>query len=220
MRQSDDIDLERRLAELAGRLIEVPSVRDEVTRRVSSMSMTPSPLWFGVPIAVLLAVVGVVLAIHSMRSAQSPSLVVAEPRGPLLELDGLTIEQDFAAAINPRAILVGWSFRGGQNGGLRPTRANRSDRTREGFTEIPIRSDITRDGRTVCWSLFVVEQGDMRTADCPTVTVRVGAQQIGFGVSPHVYPAGELSRAVADTSRQIGSDVNMNEVRAFLPELR
>src|SRR5579862_7991286 len=127
-------------------------------------------------------------------------------------MDNVTISEHFSGLIDARTILVGWSYQGGKDvasgAGVKSSHFHR-----DGFMEIPLRSGITHDGQTCCWSILIADGDDALAGELPTVRVDAGGRQIGFGISPRTFSAKELPAALSAAARECGTSLTLRDVQ-------
>jgi hypothetical protein len=215
--QSSDIDLDQRLFRLADRLSAIPSISSDVRHRIEVASMAPSRRRAAAVVSMLAAGALVTAAIFwrgaRRQEAMPPAAFVAQL--PSLQLDGIMIQQRFAALIDARTVLVCWSFRGGR-AVVSPDLKGRSAAVRHaGYVEIPMRNVAGAKGDTICWSLFVANSSSAQRDNPPTLRVEAAGEQVGFGATPKHYPLMELSGAIASACRDSGGAIGINEVQSL-----
>lgn len=215
--QSSDVDLDQRLSRLADRLSAIPGVSSDVRHRIEVTSMAPSRR--------RAAAVGGVLAAGALVTAAilwrgAPREEVMPPPAsvaqlPSLQLDGVMIQQRFAALIDARTVLVCWSFRGGRAVVLPNLQGGSAAVRHAGYVEIPMRNVAGATGDTICWSLFIANGPSAQRDNPPTLRVDAAGEQVGFGATPKHYPMMELSGAIASACRDSGAAIGINEVQSL-----
>lgn len=173
---------------------QVDSVRPEVERRIAALSPGPSP-WSPSRLVIPSVAFLALFAFFWWRLAPSPS--PAPHRAPsLAEISTLMsgdveLVEHVAAALDHRAVLVIWSYRG-------PGVSTDPTEHRSGKYRLrTLHHHTTPDGRTLVWSLFIPDPGVLPTFEPPSVSATLADDtRLAFSASCQRTSAADFAAAL------------------------